>query len=115
MSEIVKPAAQSLFETGTLVLFRVVDTSTELSPDKENVFVRADLVFEDDDEDTAPEEIAEWAAFGSLFTLVVLSFHDARPRGISDLTWSHGDHGENALIPPILRVSVSPWRLKGRE
>jgi len=52
MSETRKPAAQSLLETGTLVLFRVVDTHTELSPDKENVFVRADLAFEDDDDDT---------------------------------------------------------------
>jgi hypothetical protein len=91
MSEIVKPAAQSLFETGTLVLFRVVDTHTELSPDKENVFVRAELVFEDDDEDTDPEEIVEWAAFGFLFTLAVLSFNDARPRGISELDYQPND------------------------
>jgi hypothetical protein len=91
MSEIVKPAAQSLFETGTLVLFRVVDTQTELSPDKENVFVRAELVFEDDDEDTDPEEIVEWAGFGFLFTLAVLSFHDARPRGISELDYQPND------------------------
>ena len=64
--------------------FRVLDTHTGLSPDKENVFVRADLVFEVDDEDTDPSEIAEWAAFGFLFTLAALSFHDARPRGISE-------------------------------
>jgi hypothetical protein len=43
MSETRKPAVQSLFETGMLVLFRIVDIHTELSPDKENVFVRADL------------------------------------------------------------------------
>ena len=67
------------------MLFRVIDSHTELSPDKENVFVRAELVFEDDDEDTDPEEIVEWAAFGFLFTLAALSFHDARPRGISEL------------------------------
>jgi hypothetical protein len=91
MSEIVKPAAQSLFETGTLVRFRVVDTHTELSPDKENVFVRTELVFEDDDENTDPEEIVEWAAFGFLFTLAVLSFHDARPRGASELDYQPND------------------------
>ena len=44
-----KSPEQSLIETGTLVLFRVVDVHTEPSPDKENVFVRADLVFEGDD------------------------------------------------------------------
>jgi len=91
MSETGKPAAQTLFETGTLVLFRVVDTQTERSPDKENVFVRADLVFEDDDKDTAPEEIVQWAAFGFLFTLAALSFHDARPRGISELDYQPKD------------------------
>ena len=40
MNENRAPAAQGLLETGMLVLFRVVDTHTELSPDKENVFVR---------------------------------------------------------------------------
>jgi len=91
MNETRKTAAYSLLETGTLVLFRVVDTHTELSPDKENVFVRADLVLEDDDGDTDPEEIAEWAAFGFLFTLAVLSFHDARPRGASELDFEPND------------------------
>ena len=91
MSETRKPAAQGLLETGNLVLFRVVDTHTELSPDKENVFVRADLVFEDDDDDTDPSEIVEWAAFGFLFTLAAISFHDARPRGISELDYQSND------------------------
>jgi hypothetical protein len=84
-------AAHRLLETGTLVRFRVVDTNTELSPDKENVFVRADLVFEDDDEDADPGEIVEWAAFGFLFTLAVLSFHDARPRGLSEIDYHPND------------------------
>jgi hypothetical protein len=91
MSETRKPATESLLEIGTLVLFRVVDTHTELSPDKENVFVRAELAFEDDDEDTDPSEIVEWAAFGFLFTLAALSFHDARPRGISEVDYLPND------------------------
>jgi hypothetical protein len=91
MSEIRKQAERSLLEIGTFVLFRVVDTYTELSPDKENVFARVDLVFEGDDEDTEPDEIVEWAAFGFLFTLAVLSFHDARPRGISELDFQPND------------------------
>jgi hypothetical protein len=91
MNDTSTSAGHRLLEIGTLVLFRVVDTHTELSPDKENVFVRADLVFEDDDEDTDPEEIAEWATFGFLFTLAVLSFHDARPRGISEVDYDPKD------------------------
>ena len=35
-----KSPEQSLLETGTLVLFRVVDVHRELSPDKENIFAR---------------------------------------------------------------------------
>jgi len=91
MNDTRKPAAHSLLETGTLVLFRVVDTLTEPSPDKENVFVRADLVFEDDENETDPSEIVEWAAFGFLFTLAVFSFHDARPRGMSERDFEPND------------------------
>lgn len=86
-----KSPEQGLLETGTLVLFRVVDVHTELSPDKENIFVRVDLVFESDDQDIEPAEIVEWSAFGFLFTLAALSFHDARPRGMSELDFRSGD------------------------
>ena len=86
-----KPPEQSLLETGTLVLFRVVDVHTELSPDKENIFVRVDLVFMGDDQEIEPAEIVEWSAFGFLFTLAALSFHDARPRGMSKLDFQPGD------------------------
>jgi hypothetical protein len=84
MNQTTPQAGQQLLKTGSLVLFRVIDTQTELSPDKENVYVRADLVFQGDDEDTDPAEIVEWGAFGFLFTLATLSFHDARPRGFSE-------------------------------
>jgi len=82
MSEPRKPVEWSLLETGTLVGFRVVDTHLELGP--EQFGVRADLVFEGDDDSADPAEIAEWGAFGFLFALAVLSFHDARPRGASE-------------------------------
>jgi len=91
MSGTRKSPEQSLLETGTLVLFRVVDAHTELSPDRENIFVRVDLVFESDDQDIEPVEIVEWSAFGFLFTLAALSFHDARPRGMSELDFQPGD------------------------
>lgn len=85
MSQTTLQAEQQLIEIGSLVLFRTIDTHTELSPDKENVYVRADLVFQGDDEDIEPAEIVEWGAFGFLFILATLSFHDARPRGISEV------------------------------
>lgn len=79
-----KPAWKQLLETGTLIQFRILDTQTESAPDGENVAVRADLVFTDDDDETEPSEVAEWGSFGFLFTLALLSFNDARPRGYSE-------------------------------
>ena len=82
---------QRLLETGTLVRFRMLDTHTEVAPDGENLFVRVDLVLEDDEHDVEPEEIVEWGAFGFLFALAALSFHDARPRGMSELDFEAED------------------------
>jgi hypothetical protein len=84
-------AEQKLFETGTLVLFRVLDTNTEVTPDQENIFVRVELMLEDDEEDVEPEEFVEWGAFGFLFAITALSFHDARPRGASELHFQMDD------------------------
>lgn len=83
MDDASRPAWQQLLETGILVQFRILDTQTESAPDKENVAVRADLIFIGDDADTEPSEVAEWGAFGFLYTLASLSFDDARPRGYS--------------------------------
>ena len=82
---------QRLFETGTLVRFRILDTHTEVAPDGKNLFVRVDLVLEDDEHDVEPEEIVEWGAFGFLFALAALSFQDARPRGMSELDFETED------------------------
>ena len=117
MNDTSTSAAHGLLETGTLVRFRVVDTHTQVSPDKENVFVQADLVFTGDDEETDPGEITEWAAFGFLFTLAALSFHDARPRGMSEIDYHPHDeftvadffdclsykHGELRLVTDYIR------------
>jgi hypothetical protein len=112
MNETRTSAAHRLLETGTAVLFRVVDTHTELSPDKENVFVRAELIFEDDDEDTHPEEIVEWAAFGFLFTLAALSFHDARPRGTSEIEYLPNDEFTVADFLDSLSFKYGELRLR---
>jgi hypothetical protein len=85
------PAAQNLLETGVLARFRVVETATEPSLNKEDVLVRADLVFEVDDESDDPSDVVEWVAFGFLFTIATLSFHDARPRGFSGVDFDPHD------------------------
>ena len=111
MSEPIQSAEHSLLETGTLVLFQVVDTHTELSPDKENVFVRVDLVFEGDDEETEPAEVVEWGAFGFIFTLAAFSFHDARPRGISEIDFQSEDEFTVADFFECLTFSEGGLRL----
>lgn len=91
MDDSTKQAAHQLLQTGTLVLFRLLDTQTELSPDKENISVRADIIFEGDDDFVEPDDVAEWGAFGFLFVLATLSFHDARPRGMSEADFTPKD------------------------
>jgi hypothetical protein len=76
--------AFDLIRTGTLAEFRILDTSTELTPDKENVHVRVELEFQAEEDDD-PADFVEWASFGFIFALAVLSFEDARPRGISEV------------------------------
>ena len=91
MSDPTKQAVHQLLETGALVAFRILDTRTELSPDKENISVRADLILEGDDDFVEPADVAEWGAFGFLFVLATLSFHDARPRGMSEVDFMPED------------------------
>ena len=82
MSESTKKTEHQLLQTGALVEFRILDTHTKLSPDGENVSVRVDIILGGDEDDAEPADVAEWGAFGFLFVLAALSFHDARPRGL---------------------------------
>ena len=87
--------ASHLLETGILVAFRQGETEVLTGPDEAEFMVRIDLTLgpeENDDEmDEDPAELAEWAAFGFLFTLAYLSFADARPRGMSEPDFVEGD------------------------
>lgn len=84
-------AWQHLLTTGTLVSFRLLDAHTEAATDGENVAVRTDLIFIGEDVDAEPAEIAEWGALGFLYTLAVLSFNDAQPRGNSRQEFAAND------------------------
>ena len=86
-----KHAGHHLIETGALVEFRILDAHTEIGLDQETIAVSIDLIFTADDEDVDPGEIAEWGAFGFLFVIATLSFHDARPRGYSEKDFLPGD------------------------
>ncbi|MAD65523.1 hypothetical protein [Haliea sp.] len=92
MDNTTQPAWRYLLETGTLVPSRVIDTHTEVGLDGENIAVRADLVFAGDGADSEPAALAEWGALGFLYTLAVLSFNDAQPRGDSQQDFAAKDH-----------------------
>ena len=85
-----RTAGFRLLETGTLVEFDVVETHSELSPDGENLYVRAELVFHAEENDD-PADVAEWGSFGFIFALGVLSFADARPRRLSEADYNPED------------------------
>ena len=69
------------------VLANISVISTEVGPtsdDDSHVRIEARIGDEEDDD-------VEWAAFGVIFALAVLSFADARPRGISDMHFEEKD------------------------
>jgi hypothetical protein len=85
-----RSAGFALIETGTLAKFEVTSTHVEPSPDGETVFVRIEMQLGEPGEDDG-EDVVEWAAFGFMFVLALLSFHDARPRGYSEKEYVERD------------------------
>jgi hypothetical protein len=85
-----RSAGFALIETGTLAKFEVTSTQAEPSPDGDTVFVRIEMQLGEPGEDDGEEEV-EWAAFGFMFVLSLLSFNDARPRGYSEKEYLEGD------------------------
>ena len=86
-----------LLKTGTLVSFRIVEEEVLSAADEAEFGLRLQLKFvpndEDDeqDEDDAAEDTAEWGAFGFMFVVGVLSFAEAKPRNASALEYEEKD------------------------
>ena len=83
MNHLDRSCGYQLLETASLVDFKVGEPIIQACTDGENIFLQVDLMLGDDDEEESAD-IAEWASFGLIFALAVLSFADARPRGLSD-------------------------------
>ena len=90
MKHLDRSAGYQLLEAASLVEFRIVKPLIQTSTDGENIFLQIDLMLGVADEEESAE-IAEWASFGLIFALAVLSFADARPRGLSDQDLVDGD------------------------
>ena len=83
MNQLDRSAGYQLLETASLVDFSIGEPIIQACTDGENIFFQVDLMLGGDEEEE-PADIAEWASFGLIFALAVLSFADARPRGLSD-------------------------------
>ncbi len=84
-----RSAGNKLIATGTLVEFQIVKTNVQPSLDGESLCVQAELLLGADDD--AAETTAEWGSMGFIFTLAVLSFAEATPRGHSDIDFIEAD------------------------
>ena len=80
------PIELKLVQDAMLLDLEIVDTRLEPTAGNENWHVRIRI--------RAEEDLIETCALGLIFTLGMLSFHDARPRGVSDmlrhLEFTHG-------------------------
>jgi hypothetical protein len=84
-------AAAELLESGTLVEFRILEVKVLPAPDEAEFGVQVDLQLGTVDEEGDTSNDVEWGSFGFLFVLGVLSFADARPRGMSDAEFREKD------------------------
>ena len=78
--------------------FDIVDTTIDKSAGGDEALVKINMLLgqvEDHDLEEGEEpyrsEDHEWGGFGFMFCLAVLSFHDARPRGVSDMHFAEDD------------------------
>ncbi len=82
-----RAAGIHLLEQGTLVEFETLEVEVMPSPDQAEFGVRINLRLgvEEDDNDV------EWGGLGFMFVLAMLSFSDARPRGMSEAEYQDKD------------------------
>jgi hypothetical protein len=77
------PIELKLVQDAMLLDLEIVDTRLEPTAGNENWHVRIRI--------RAEEDLIETCALGLIFTLGMLSFHDARPRGVSDKWFETND------------------------
>jgi len=84
-------AALELIRSGTLVEFRILDVQVQPAPDEAEFGVRIELQLGTQEEGEELSNDVEWGVFGFLFVLGMLSFADARPRGLSEAQFREND------------------------
>jgi hypothetical protein len=101
-------AGYKLLETGVLVAFEITETHFEPSPN--GGFARVAVQLGEVDEDGERSEDHEWGALGFIFCIASLSFHDARPRGVSGMDFADRDELTVADLHDGLRFSKAGLR-----
>lgn len=86
-----KDAAAALLRTGVIVPVRIVEEQVIPGADEGEFALRLALSFDDDSPQEECADIVEWGALGFMFVIAVLSFADARPRGVSELEYNEAD------------------------
>ena len=76
-------AGYKLIQSGSLVNFDIIETKVDESVGGDEAIVRIDLHLGEEEEGDYRSEDHEWGGFGFIFCMAVLSFLDARPRGMS--------------------------------
>jgi hypothetical protein len=85
-------AAAELLRTGVIVPVRILEETVTPGFDEAEFGLRLELSFDDvDGDEEDPAEVVEWGALAFLFVVGALSFHDARPRGASEIEYREDD------------------------
>ena len=87
MGEADTNAALQLLEKGSLVHFETLDTEVSDGTDEAEFGVRITLRLRETEDDND----VEWGAHGFMFALALLSFSDARARGMSEREFQEND------------------------
>ena len=101
-------AGYELLETAVKVEFEILAKKSVPSLAGESIVVTtAEIQLGGEDE---PGTDVEWGAFGIMFALAVQSFHDARPRGVSEIDFAESDEFTVADLFRCLRYERGELR-----
>lgn len=99
-----------LIATAMLVNFDIIEEDAQPSTNGEETCVRIQMFLGEEEEDGERTSDVEWGAFGFIFALAVLSFHDARPRGASGMHYEDDDEFSVADLMENLRYERGELR-----
>ena len=99
-----RQVALELLRTGAVVPFTIIAQEVIPGSDDGEFALRLELSFEDEDSPKEDrDDVAEWGALGFLFAVGLLSFADARARGLSEAVFNPEDEFQLSDLVAALR------------